>query len=85
MKGLDENLSELVVLPSIDDDIDTGVKNKEQVGDVGKDRAPETQEHSYEIMKKGTWDLNYFKIAKLSPSPSQLQLQLGLSLALFPY
>ena len=36
VEGLDENLSELAVLPSIDDDIDTGVKNKEQVGDVGK-------------------------------------------------
>ena len=36
VEGLDENLSELAVLPSIDDDIDTGVKNKEQVGDIGK-------------------------------------------------
>ena len=42
MEGLNENLSELAVLPSIDDDIDTGVKNKEQVGDVGKDRALQT-------------------------------------------
>ena len=36
VEGLEEDFSELGVLPSVNNDIDTGVENKEQVGDIGK-------------------------------------------------
>ena len=41
MKESDENFSELVVFPSVDDDVDTGVEDQEEMGEVGEDGAPE--------------------------------------------
>ena len=40
MKELGKNLSELVVLPSIDDDVDTGVEDKKEVGESHQDVTP---------------------------------------------
>ena len=40
MKEFYENFSELIVLPPIDDDVDTGVEDQEEVGEVGEDGAP---------------------------------------------
>ena len=34
------HLSELVVLPAVDDNVAAGVEHKEQVGEVGQDIAP---------------------------------------------
>ena len=41
MKDVDEDFSELVVLPAIDDDVHTGVQDKEEVGKVRENSAPE--------------------------------------------
>ena len=45
MKEFHENFSELVVLPSIDHDVDTGVEDQEEVGEDGEDGAPEDENY----------------------------------------
>ena len=41
MEDVDEDFSELVVLPAIYDDVHTGVQDKEEMGKVGENAAPE--------------------------------------------
>ena len=41
LKEFHENFSELIVLPSIDHDVDNGVEDQEEVGKDGEDCAPE--------------------------------------------
>ena len=41
MKDGDKNFSELVVLQAIDDDVHTGVQDKEEIGKVRENSAPE--------------------------------------------
>ena len=43
MKDVNEDLSELVVLPAIDDDVHAGVQDKEEMGKVGENSAPENK------------------------------------------
>ena len=43
MKNVDEDFSELVVLPAIDDDVHAGVQDKEEMGKVGENPAPEDE------------------------------------------
>ena len=52
MENIDEDFSELVVLPAIDDDVHTGVQDKEEMGKVGENSAPE------EKNIKGNFTLN---------------------------
>ena len=54
MKDVDEDFSELVVLPAIDDDVHAGVQDKEEVGKVGENSAPEDT-NIYQIF---TFNLN---------------------------
>ena len=44
MKELGKNFFELVVLPSIDDDVDTGVEDKKEVGESHQDVTPEDKD-----------------------------------------
>ena len=49
MKEFYENFSELIVLPPIDDDVDTGVEDQEEVGEVGEDGAPGDIFHMFNL------------------------------------
>ena len=53
MKEFHENFSELVVLPSIDHDVDTGVEDQEEVGEDGEDGAPEDENNQESLLNLG--------------------------------
>ena len=50
MKEFHDNFSELVVLPSIDHDVDTGVEDQEEVGEDGKDGAPDDKNNQESLL-----------------------------------
>ena len=53
MKEFHENFSELVVLPSIDHDVDTGVEDQEEVGEDGEDGAPDDENNQESLLNLG--------------------------------
>ena len=53
MKEFHDNFSELVVLPSIDHDVDTGVEDQEEVGEDGEDGAPEDENNQESLLNLG--------------------------------
>ena len=60
MKEFHENFSELVVLPSIDHDVDTGVEDQEEVGEDGEDGAPDDENNQESLLNLGVkMDLQY--------------------------
>ena len=53
MNEFHENFSELVVLPSIDHDVDTGVEDQEEVREDGEDGAPEDENNQESLLNLG--------------------------------
>jgi hypothetical protein len=53
VKEFHENFSELVVLPSIDHDVDTGVEDQEEVGEDGEDGAPDDENNQESLLNLG--------------------------------
>ena len=64
MKDIDDNFSELVVLPAIDDDVHTGVQDKEEMGKVGENCAPEDKniEENFTVNFQNAWYLFGLKL-----------------------
>ena len=64
MEDVDEDFSELVVLPAIYDDVHTGVQDKEEMGKVGENTAPEDKniEENFTVNFHNAWYLFGLKL-----------------------